>query len=343
MKKNPENEQKAISYLLGELSGAERDEFEEMLFIDEDFSLFLDSVENDLIDEYFRGELEAGEKLKFENVYLKSETRLEKIKTAQVLQAELFGKTREREINAIPPKVSFWQSLNVFLRLPNFAAVSALTVVLLFLLGTIWFMTGDGFNRNSVKVTQNVNQPYVSPPDTPENSPVTDQSDTNASVNIALENNKNIKSNENSSGSKAVNGKSNKGEIEPKKPETEKIQPEKVAQPPRVFAFTLLPPIRSGERPTLIVPLEAQMIRLRVEHNNAREFIKYRVEIRDSRGDLIWSREIPVSEKTLQKPITLDIRSSALNVDAYELTLSGMTADAQLEEVSFYNFTVRRK
>lgn len=340
MKQTLENKQKVVFYLLGELSGAERDAMEERLFLDEDFSLFLDSVENDLIDEYIRGELDASEKVKFENSYLKSETRREKIRTAQILQARLFDETQKTQIVTTEPKVSFWQSLTDFFRLPNFALASGLAVILLFLLGTIWFTTGDDIDKNTVQIIENTNQPDVSPPpNTPENVPVNNQSNTNKT----LENNKNLKSNKNSVDSNAINGNSNKDNIEPKKPETEKIPPDQAPQPPRVFAFTLVPPIRSGERPTLIVPSDAQTIRLRVEHNNSREFIKYRAEIRDSSGDLIWSREIAVSPKTLQKPLVLDVRSNALITGSYELTLSGVTSDAQLEEVNFYNFTVRRK
>lgn len=332
MKLTLENKQKAVSYLFGELSVVERDDFEERLFLDEDFSLFVNHVENDLIDEYLRSELEAGEKVKFENAYLTNETRREKIKTAQILQAKLFNETKE--VSATAPKVFFWQSLTDFFRLPNFALASGLAVILLFLLGTILFMTGDDIDKNSVKVLENINQPYVLPPtNTPENLPVNNQSNAN----------KNLENNKNSVDSNATNGNSKKGGLEPKKSETEKTPPPQVPQPPRVFAFTLVPPIRSGERPNLLVPSDIQTIRLRVEHNNTREFIKYRAEIRDSSGDLIWSREIAVSPKTLQKPIVLNVRSNALTAGSYELTLSGVTFDAQLEEVNFYNFTVRRK
>ena len=125
-------------------------------------------------------------------------------------------------------------------------------------------------------------------------------------------------------------------------PSPETIAP-KPSKQPTLFAFNLLPPMRSGIRPTLNIPSDAQSVRLRVEHNNSREYIKYRAEIRDSSGDLIWSREIPVNAKTLRKPIVLDVRGGALVSGGYELTLSGVTADAQLEEVNFYNFTVRRK
>ncbi len=101
--------------------------------------------------------------------------------------------------------------------------------------------------------------------------------------------------------------------------------------------------MRSGERPVLNVPKSVETIRLRVVHDNQQEFIRYRAEIRDQSGDLIWSREIPVSEKTLVRPISLNVRSAALTPGSYELTLSGITSDNQLEEIKFYNFVVQKK
>ncbi len=113
-------------------------------------------------------------------------------------------------------------------------------------------------------------------------------------------------------------------------------------KPKPIPAFTLLSPMQSAEKRLIVGAREIDTIRLRVVHQNAREFVSYRVEIHAADGDLVWSREIAVNEKTLKKPLALDVRSNALASGLYELTLSGATSDAQFEEVNFYNFTVHR-
>lgn len=327
MKETLENRPKAISYLLGELSGAERDDFEERLFLDEDFSLFINDVENDLIDEYVRGELRSGEKMKFENAYLTNETRREKIKTAQILQAELFSETTV----ATAPKVSFWQSLKGFFRLPNFSLASGLAVVLLFFLGTIWFITGDDVDKNRAKIIENTNQPdFLPPTDTPENLPVNNQLNTNK----ILENNK-IPVNSNT-----TNGNTKKDVIKPKEPETEKTPSKQV---PRFFAFTLLPPTRSSSRPILNIPPDAKQVRLQIVNSIEEKYVKYTVEITDENGEIIWKQNIPSTGEKAKKSIVLNLSPEVLKSGAYEITLLGTSAEGDVEEINFYNFIVNKK
>jgi hypothetical protein len=316
MEQISENKKRAVSYLLGDLPEKERDEFEERLFLDADLSFFLDATENDLVDEYVRGELSAEQIKKFEENLLLADSRREKLQIASVLQEKVFNK--KSAVVAAVPQVSVWERLSAIFRVPRLVWAGGLVTVILFLLiGGFWLSRQTENNQVVADFDKNQNlsiEPVRKP--TVENFP-----NINAPQNIKQ---------------KLTNTNENP------KPSPATVLPKNTKQP-TVFGFTLLPPMRSGERPTLIVPPDAQTIRLRVQHNNTREFIKYRAEIRDSSGDLIWSREIAVGKKTLQKPIILDVRSGALGTGSYELTLSGITSDAQLEEVNFYNFAVRQK
>jgi hypothetical protein len=319
MEQVSENKKQAVGYLLGDLPESERDAFEERLFLDEDLSLSLDAAENDLVDEYLRGELSSERVVKFERNFLLAESRREKVQTAKILQAKLFD---EKSVTAVAaPQISFWERLSAIFRVPHFALASGLTAIALFvLIGGFWLLKNRE-NNQIVQIgneNQNVSITPITQP-TIENLP-------NANVSPNVEQ-KTSNANE---------------KLKPSPtPSPETIVP-KTSKQPTLFAFNLLPPMRSGMRPTLIMPTETQTVRLRVEHNNSKEYIKYRAEIRDSSGDLVWSREIPVTAKSLRKPIVLDVRGGALVSGAYELTLSGVTADAQLEEVNFYNFTVRK-
>lgn len=329
MKKLAENSEKAIQYLFGELGGEDRDALEERIFTDEEFSLFIESVENDLIDEYVRGEMGFAEKQRFEEKYVISERRREKLRVAGILQQKVFVEKAENISVAAAPKISVWQTLADVFRIPNLAWAGGLTAILLMVLLGGWLFLQQTKPKQEVVKEQNSNLPLelptpeIAPPDSP-----TNQNETNGNKSSNIE-------------KKSPAEKPSPTKSEPEKPEKrETVSPK---PQPRVFAFTLLPPMRSGERPVLNVPKSVETIRLRVVHDNQQEFIRYRAEIRDQSGDLIWSREIPVSEKTLVRPISLNVRSAALTPGSYELTLSGITSDNQLEEIKFYNFVVQKK
>lgn len=326
MKITRENSEKAIQYLYGELGDAERDALEERIFADDEFSLFIESVENDLIDEYARGEMNFAEKQKFEQKYLVSERRREKARLASVLNEKVFSENEKFAPVVSANKDSVRQSFARFFRVPNLALAGGLAAILLFVLIGGWLFLRPAETTEEIAKDNNSNQPVeiTSPEIAPQVLPTPETEINNNKAQIIPQ--------------KTPEPKSSPVKKEPEKPDTVSPKP-----PQRVFAFTLLPPMRSGSRPVLNVPKAAETIQLRVVHDNQREFIRYRAEIRDRNGDLIWSREILLNEKTLVKPITLNVRSGALASGAYELTLSGITADNQLEEIKFYNFLIQKK
>lgn len=326
MKQNQEDSEKAVQYLFGDLNETERDAMEERLFTDEEFSLFLDAEENELIDQYVRSEMDFAERQNFEKSYLVSESRREKVRIANILQGEIFTEKSKPVSLVSVPKVSVWQTLAEIFRVPNLAWAGGFATILLLILITGFLLLRR--TNTPPEIVRDGNSNLFNEIPTPQVSPQVSPQDTNQSDNNQL---------------RTIQQKSPDEKPKTSPPKNSAERRETVSPQPRVFAVILLPPIRSGDRPTLLVPPDAQIIRLRVEHNNTKDFIKYRVEIRDSNGDLIWSREIAVSEKTLTKSIILNVRGGALISGSYELTLSGITADRRIEEVNFYNFTVRKK
>src|SRR5262245_33851781 len=79
------NEQTAVEYLLGGLSEQETERLDELVFTDHDFMIMLKALENDLIDQYVRGELTGNKLERFKSQYLSSSIRREKVKFAQSL------------------------------------------------------------------------------------------------------------------------------------------------------------------------------------------------------------------------------------------------------------------
>jgi anti-sigma factor RsiW len=72
-------------YLLGRLSDAEAEQFDELSIADEEFAWQLRAAENDLVDAYVRDNLPAETRARFESFYLASPRRRERVELARSL------------------------------------------------------------------------------------------------------------------------------------------------------------------------------------------------------------------------------------------------------------------
>lgn len=329
-----ENTEKAVQYLFGELDQAERDTLEDRIFSEDEFGIFLSAVEKDLIDDYARGEMDSALRQRFERNYLTSPSRREKVRVAEILQKEVFA---EKEIFApvvvTEAKPSLWQTLAEFFRVPNLALAGGLAAILLFVLLGGWILLRQSPDAPEIVKDDNANRQIQIPTPQPSPEKLPDNENLNT---IPPPDNTNKPSNiENKTPEKKVlpaNSPTEKRETVPPAPTTT-----------RIFFATLLPSTRSGVKPVLTIPKNSETVRLRVVHDNLQPFAKYRAEVRNQNGNLIFSREIPVNEKTVARPVTLNLKSAALAAGSYELTLSGITDENRAEEIKFYNFTVRKK
>lgn len=349
MKNIEENKKIATQYLYGELSNTERDNLEERLFTDEDFSLFVDEVENDLIDEYVRGELLFEEKRKFEKKYLTTESRFERVAVARTLQNELFN---EEKVVSTEESKGFWESLAGLFRLPNLALAGGLgAILLMLLLGGVWIATqpksGENIvNKEDSNLKENIPVQIEPTPEftpEPEKSPseVT-QENTNKSEELdkkAVDTNK-----ESVSKNPDVNKSKPKPTPKPveKEPKTVK-KPKPVRPQPKVFAFSLLPPLRSSTTPVLKIPSTAKTVRLRLLDNFGDKYEKFIIDLNNGGGSTIWSRELKASKKRPQKSISISISSDKFQKGNQEIAVKGITKEGEVEEINYYNFTVEKK
>lgn len=97
-----------IRYLLGVASATERDEVEEQLFADDKNVDVLLRAEDELIDDYVRGVLSDSDRLSFENHFLCTKERQQRLETVQsfvsvLSQMELAG----RSVSSERPQGSF--------------------------------------------------------------------------------------------------------------------------------------------------------------------------------------------------------------------------------------------
>src|SRR4026209_46955 len=80
------NETLIARYLLGELPEEQQVEIEDRAFSDKDYLASITAVENDLIDEYVRGELSIADRQRFETRFLASAERRKRVEFATALR-----------------------------------------------------------------------------------------------------------------------------------------------------------------------------------------------------------------------------------------------------------------
>ena len=320
MGENSENLEKAARYIFGELENDERDSFEEAIFSDDKLAHLIDSLEKDFLDEYLRGEMDKPFLEKFEEKYLQLSARKEKLAIARVLQQKLFNQ-QENNLLAEPITQSsfsnFWT--NIF-RFFNFATAGGIAVILILALIGGWTILNYKLTDNLVKeINANISMPEISPVIQP--PPLTEKDQIG-----------NIETEEN-----VLPQETPKIIAPPAVKKTPNIEK------PKTLAFTLFPPVRSSERPILVLPKSIQFVRLRIIHNNQIEFTKYQVELKKQNGRLVIAREFPLTATNIKNPLIFSVNSAILKPGSYELTLSGLQKDRNFEEIKFYDFTVKQK
>jgi anti-sigma factor RsiW len=123
---NQQTENEIRDYLLGRISGEEQSRVEERLITDSAYFERVELAEDDLIEEYVRGELSASEREGFENHFLCTPERQQRVGMARTLRGVL---SEEPEPLALPQPV----------RWPKTAWL-ALAATLLVSIGTIAYL-----------------------------------------------------------------------------------------------------------------------------------------------------------------------------------------------------------
>ena len=117
------NETLIARYLLGELPEDQQVEIEDRAFADKDYLAGITAVENDLIDEYVRGELSAADRQRFEARFLRSAERRKRVEFATALRTVVYeSPVPEKKLIQEVPGWSWRDSLYAFLNGLNPAA-----------------------------------------------------------------------------------------------------------------------------------------------------------------------------------------------------------------------------
>ena len=308
----------ANKYFLGQLSEIEAADFEEESALSAGLTEHAQTIESELVDGYVRNRLSQTERTLFEDNYLTTEARRQKVRLAQIFLKNIQDEP-QNEIQ-IKPQISFWQTFFGQYQI-KIAFATAILICALAVIFIVFRSTGNDETEiageqdsNQSPIPENVNQPNVSV----SNSNVNTQN-SEANLNLNRTNTSN-------------NSTDTKPKIQPT-PTPKTIEPIQ----PTFASFMLLPgTLRSGGEQFIKILPNTDKINLRLTlPKDAVKYSDYSITVKTSNNETI------LTAKNLKSP-NLTIPAAKLENDTYIIFLEGNNPQKPSESVAEYTFRVNR-
>jgi hypothetical protein len=341
----PAFEETCERYLLGELSEAEREQFEEDYFIDDRlFDRFL-AIKDELLDLYARGELADEKRRRFAEHFLATAPRRGRLdETQEFIRAATVTSTKSvttdgATINAplaSPTSKLLWQSFKDFFNFRSFAWQLTLAAVIVVALLGVWV-----FVRNWQQQVRRDEFAGTQPTPTPTiaftSSLPTNNSDdnTNANDNTAM-----TPSLPHANANKPPANVNSAPQTTPKKPAPSPPQ----ISPAQIASVLLLPVASRDINNANILQLnpETRMARLSLVFKD-NDYRNYKVEVSTVAGATVWEQKsLKANTSGGNKSVMLQFMPTILQQQDYIVTLKGQTAAGKTETIGEYYFRVQR-
>ena len=340
------NSKSLTDYLLGALSEAESEFFDELSFIDDEFSDRLQAAEKDLLDAYTRGELTGKTLEKFESFYLATPARREKVEFAKAFQ--IFA---EKEIvktkaeNAPPLKTEtkriskgFWANILTIPRL--WLQWGFAFAALAFLLFGGWLLLENRRVSTEISRTQRDRDELLSRESQLRErteqlqDEIADREVKNADIEKEL-----------------LKIREERAELERELKNQQKAAQIPLAEKPipaatpvrrlNIASYILMPALRgTGQIPTVSIPPRTDLAAIRLELETS-EFSSYRAVLTDQTGKNLWqSGKLKATGASESKRLNLQFPARLLKPQIYTLTVSGISAGGASEIIGSYPFRV---
>ena len=302
-------------------------EIEDRAFSDQDYLATITAVENDLIDEYVRGELSAADRQRFETRFLASADRRKRVEFAKTLRT-VVSESAAPEKNVIHdvPRWSWRNSLYAFLSGLNPAArLAFVAAVILLIVGAAWLFVETQRLRRQVNQLQAEKQ-------------------SGNELQQALEQER--KNNEDLNARLNQEKQQREQTDESLRQLTETTEAKNPAPPPVIASLTLLPGLSrgGGQKPNLDLSNDARLVRLQIGIDPEEQYKSFAVELRTVAGRQVWNREnLAARTRRGTRAVGLTLPATVLKPGEYELRLRGLTEGGASEDVGFYYFNVRKK
>src|SRR5689334_11725810 len=325
---NDINQEKLISqYLLGELPEEQQVEIEDRAFSDKEYLAGITAVENDLIDEYVRGELSAADRQRFETRFLASAERRKRVEFAKTLRTVVSeSSVPEKKLVQDVPRWSWRDSIYAFLGGLNPAArLAFVAAMILLIVGAAWLFTETQRLRHQVNQLQADKQ-------------------SGQGLQQALEEER--KRNEELNARLNQEKQQREQTDESVRQLTEATEATKPASPPVIASLTLLPGLSrgGGQKPNLDLSNDARLVRLQIGIDPEEQYKSFAVDLRTLAGRQVWNREnLAAHTRRGTRAVGLTLPATALKSGEYEVRLRGLTEGGGSEDVGFYYFNVRKK
>lgn len=313
------DENKLISYVLGETSEAETEQFDELSVTDDDFAARLSAVEHELVDAYAREELSGPLRDRFINHYLTSTRRRANVESAKTFLSYVDKAGANATLSSSidnPAERRSW--LKSFFRVPSlrwgFAAASVLAVIAIVLV------------FENLRLKDQLKELAL-------------QSESIHSRELALE--EELAARQSASANTERELADARERLGRHENEPGPTAPKENSTVPLV-AFNLLPPLRGAAKlPEFRIPNASGLITLNVV-TEATEFSAYRVELKESSsGRTVWhSGKLKLDAKG--STVRLNLRSDLFSAQNYAAELIGVRPNGSAEKIGTYAFKVLR-
>jgi hypothetical protein len=312
-----ESDKELMRYLLGQLPVERRDRLEEHYFEDDTLHEKLLAIEDELIDAYLLGDLSADDNQSFENFFLRSPERSEKVRFARSLH-----QFTEREIGSTP-KFPILSSVVRLEPVQPSPAIEPMTNRLGPVHGrqqvnNILRDSGNDSNKTASRGLFNLRFPFGFAMAFAASALIL----VSAIIWVS---------------------RTRREVMSAEQTEPSNIRHETTASPPPVASFVLFPYFRgSSEENTVSVPAGPHTIELKLALQSD-EYRSYRFELRDSDGKkIIETRDLKSQVmKDGTHAVTASFPSNLIPAGDYSLRLEGETANHNGQPVGGYGFRVK--
>ncbi len=316
-----DNEKEIRRFLLGELTDDERSAFEERFIAEAELFDEIGVVEDELIESFVRGTLSTVEKAKFEQNFLTTKTRRQRVAFTREMFAKLAAEKEVivKKTETIAENQSVWNSLVNLFKTPRLAFGAALAILVLVF--GLWFSVFRNAENQPQIVRQITPTPMVLP--TPQE----------------IENNSNgaVDSNVNSA---------NKSEANKNLPNTNaenlnKNQPKDAIPKPVIATIALFAgTVRSeGKMVELNLTKDTKGANFQLDLESS-DYQTYRAEIVDADGGVIYrSGKIPARKSKLNAYFP----TAKLKKGDYFVKLYGFNSKGEEESAADFQFRVNQK
>ncbi len=313
-----------VRYLLGQLPEDEQNRLEDRFFTDDDYFEELRVVEDELIDAYAQGKLSRRDRELFETRFLASPAQRRRVELAKTLMRSVsLASATEQPESFVRPQTASWRySLTAFLRGLSPAGRFALaTVALLIALGGAWLMVETLRLRNQLERIS-AEQIAMRQREQAAQQQLAEQRARNDQLAEQLEREQN---------QRAL---------------LEQALVEQRHSLPTIISFALTAGLLRdpGSSNRLVIPPGTDLLRLRLDLEDGRERAHYRAVIRTVEGNRVWSQQgLRLRSTNSGKAIVLRLPATLFAPGDYILTLSGVKAAGEAEDINDYYFRIVRR